>query len=127
MPESVTDRPTSSHECVFLLSKARTYYYDHEAIREGSNGDGRNRRSVWTVNTKPYSEAHFACWPPKLVTPMILAGSKQGDVVLDPFMGSGTTAQVAQDLGRNWIGVELNPSYTKLQDKRTAQLSLMGL
>ena len=87
----------------------------------------RNRRSVWTVPTRPYAEAHFACWPPALVTPMIQAGSKPGDLVLDPFMGSGTTAQVAQDLGRDWIGVELNPDYLPLQAKRTAQLSLLGL
>jgi len=58
---------------------------------------------------------------------MIQAGSKPGDLVLDPFMGSGTTAQVAQDLGRDWIGVELNPDYLSLQAKRTAQLSLLGL
>jgi len=165
MPESVTDRPTSAHEHVFLLSKSARYYYDADSIREhtehvgatwedrqamgfrgdtkhptrdaiesgmsipsfAANKNGRNRRSVWTVATRPYAEAHFACWPPKLVAPMIQAGSKPGDLVLDPFMGSGTTAQVAQDLGRDWIGVELNPDYIKLQDKRTAQLSLMGL
>ena len=95
----------------------------------GSNqgSSTRNRRSVWTVATRPYAAAHFAVWPPALVTPMIQAGSKPGDLVLDPFMGSGTTAQVAQDLGRDWLGVELNPDYLSLQAKRTAQLSLLGL
>lgn len=81
----------------------------------------RNRRSVWTVPTQPYSGAHFATFPPALVEPCILAGSRTGDVVLDPFMGSGTTAQVAQALGRQCIGCELNPKYAPLQQARTAQ------
>ena len=85
---------------------------------------GRNRRSVWTVPTAPYSGAHFATFPPALIEPMILAGSRPGDVVFDPFMGSGTTGQVAQALGRKWIGCELNHAYSKLQEKRTAQTSL---
>jgi len=81
----------------------------------------RNRRSVWTVATKPYSGAHFATFPPALIEPCILAGSRPGDVVLDPFFGSGTTGQVAQKLGRWWIGCELNPDYGELQKDRTAQ------
>jgi DNA modification methylase len=85
----------------------------------------RNRRSVWTVATKSYSGAHFATYPPALIEPCILAGSRPGDTVLDPFMGSGTTAQVAQDLGRNAIGCELNPQYLSLQRERTAQMGLM--
>jgi DNA modification methylase len=85
----------------------------------------RNRRSVWTVATQPYSGAHFATYPPELIEPCILAGSRPGDTVLDPFMGSGTTAQVAQDLGRNAIGCELNPQYLSLQRERTAQMGLM--
>ena len=84
----------------------------------------RNRRSVWTVATQPYSGAHFATYPPALIEPCILAGSRPGDTVLDPFMGSGTTAQVAQDLGRKAIGCELNPQYLALQTDRTAQLGL---
>jgi DNA modification methylase len=84
----------------------------------------RNKRSVWTVNTKPYSGAHFAVFPEELIEPCILAGSRVGDVVLDPFMGSGTTAQVAQQLGRKYLGCELNPEYKTLQDKRVAQQSL---
>ena len=89
------------------------------------NTDGaktfRNRRSVWTVATTPYPEAHFATFPPALIEPCILAGAPTGGVVLDPFMGSGTTAQVAQNLGRRWIGVELNADYIALQQARTAQ------
>ena len=83
-----------------------------------------NKRSVWTVNTKPYSGAHFAVFPTELIEPCILAGAPVGGVVLDPFMGSGTTAQVAQDLGRQYLGCELNLEYGNLQKKRTAQTSL---
>ena len=85
----------------------------------------RNRRSVWTVPTQPYAGAHFAVFPAALIEPCVLAGSRPGDVVLDPFMGSGTTAQVAQALGRQWIGCELNPDYAPLQRERTAQESLV--
>jgi DNA modification methylase len=85
----------------------------------------RNRRSVWTVATQPYSGAHFATYPPALIEPCILAGSRPGDTVLDPFMGSGTTAQVAQDLGRKAIGCELNPQYVTLQTERVAQMGLV--
>ena len=81
----------------------------------------RNKRSVWTVATTPYSGAHFATFPPALIEPCIMAGSKPGDIVLDPFFGSGTTGQVSQALGRQWIGCELNPAYEPLQLKRTAQ------
>jgi len=87
--------------------------------------DKRNRRSVWTIPTESYSGAHFATFPRALVEPCILAGSRAGDIVFDPFMGSGTTAQVAQHLGRHWIGCELNPEYVKLQGNRTRQPSLM--
>ena len=83
-----------------------------------------NRRSVWTVTTKPYSGAHFAVFPSDLIEPCILAGAAPGQVVLDPFMGSGTTAQVAQNLGRKYLGCELNLDYKPLQDKRISQMSL---
>lgn len=83
--------------------------------------DSRNKRSVWTVPTAPFTDAHFATFPPALIEPCILAGSRVGDLVLDPFMGSGTTAQVAQALGRRWIGCELNPDYVLMQAGRTAQ------
>jgi DNA modification methylase len=81
----------------------------------------RNRRSVWTVTTKPYKGAHFATFPPDLIEPCILAGSRAGDIVLDPFMGSGTTAQVAIQHGRQYLGCELNPEYKALQDERIAK------
>jgi DNA modification methylase len=84
----------------------------------------RNKRSVWTVNVKPYSGAHFAVFPSDLIEPCILAGAAPGQVVLDPFMGSGTTAQVAQNLGRQYLGCELNIDYKQLQDKRLSQMSL---
>jgi DNA modification methylase len=87
--------------------------------------EARNRRSVWTVATQPYSGAHFATFPPALIEPCILAGSRPADIVLDPFMGSGTTAQVAQQLGRQYIGCELNPQYLSLQSERTAQQALL--
>jgi DNA modification methylase len=85
----------------------------------------RNKRSVWTVQTKPFKGAHFATFPQELIKPCILAGAPVGGIVLDPFMGSGTTAQVAQNLGRQYIGCELNTDYKPLQDKRVAQQALV--
>lgn len=101
----------------------------HESGGYSSNGakhtggmkefDGkRNRRSVWSVATRPYKGAHFATFPPALIEPCILAGSRPGDIVLDPFMGSGTTAQVALQHGRQYLGCELNQDYKALQDQR---------
>ena len=84
----------------------------------------RNKRSVWTVNTMPYKGAHFAVFPQELIEPCIMAGSPVGGIVLDPFMGSGTTAQVAQNLGRKYLGCELNKNYEKLQKERLKQQSL---
>lgn len=100
-----------------------------KSVNEGlANGwqpsENRNKRSVWTVTTKPYDGAHFAVFPSDLIEPCILAGAPVGGIVLDPFMGSGTTAQVAQNLGRQYMGCELNPEYKPLQDKRLSQLSL---
>jgi DNA modification methylase len=86
---------------------------------------GANKRSVWTITTKPYEGAHFAVFPQDLIEPCILAGAAPGQVVLDPFMGSGTTAQVAQHLGRQYLGCELNPEYKPLQEKRLRQMSLV--
>lgn len=86
----------------------------------------RNRRTVWTIATQPYSGAHFATMPPKLVERCILAGSKIGDVILDPFLGSGTVGEVAESLGRQWFGCELNPKYASLIKERTAQVGLFG-
>ncbi len=86
--------------------------------------DTRNKRSVWTVTTQPFPDAHFATFPRRLIEPCILAGSRPGDVVLDPFMGSGTTAQVSEQLGRKWIGCEINPDYVDLQTNRLRQQHL---
>ncbi len=98
----------------------------HRPDRDESEWDTatRNRRSVWTVPTVPYRGAHFATFPPALIEPCILAGSRTGDVVLDPFFGSGTTGQVSQALGRKWIGCEINDQYAPLQQARTAQRGL---
>lgn len=85
----------------------------------------RNKRSVWEISTQSCSEAHFAVMPEALVEPCILAGSKFGDIVFDPFMGSGTVGKVAQNLGRKWLGAELNLDYLKIQNKRTAQQSFV--
>lgn len=81
----------------------------------------RNKRTVWTVSTKPFSEAHFATFPTDLIEPMIKAGCPFGGIVLDPFMGSGTTALVARELGRHYIGSELNPSYIEIAKKRLSK------
>lgn len=176
MPESVTDRPTKSHEYIFLLSKQARYFYDASAILEpcsestharisqdlqnqvgtfranggqktnrafkpsvrklAESGSGiksndsfvsatlmpvsaRNKRDVWFVGTEPYSEAHFATFPTDLIKPCVLAGCPVGETVLDPFAGSGTTGQVAMELGRNAILIELNPKYVELIKQRT--------
>lgn len=119
MPESVTDRCTKAHEYIFLLSKSPRYHMSAGGLKEASaDGGKRNRRSVWTIATKPYKGAHFAVFPEALVGPCILAGSRPGDVVLDPFMGSGTTAAVALQHGRQYLGCELNEGYRPLQQQR---------
>uniref|UniRef100_A0A6M3J8F3 site-specific DNA-methyltransferase (cytosine-N(4)-specific) n=1 Tax=viral metagenome TaxID=1070528 RepID=A0A6M3J8F3_9ZZZZ len=89
-------------------------------------GTGRNKRTVWTVATAPFSGAHFACFPPALIKPCVMAGCPEGGVVLDPFFGSGTTGMVAESLGRGWFGIELNPDYEPLIRQRTAQVGLLG-
>ena len=148
MPESVTDRPTKSHEYVFLLTKQPKYYYDAEAIREdgvipagtkAAKGSAeraaqpgvnsrppeykvysgkRNKRTVWKVKTRPFAGAHFAVFPPELVEPCVLAGSPVGGTVLDPFSGAGTTGMVALRNSRSYIGLELNPEYAALSRER---------
>ena len=154
MPESVTDRPTRSHEYVFLLTKSQTYFYDADAVREptqaierpnhdgvrgglpkstipgqqtqngraGNHPAGRNRRSVWTINPRPYKGAHFATMPPALAEVCVKAGSRPGDTVLDPFSGSGTTGYVSNRLGRHYVGTDLNLDYLPLAEAR-----LMGM
>ena len=146
MPESVKDRCTKSHEYLFLLSKNKKYYYDNESIKEKAKDWGtrdrtkgkyhnkgtglqphsglsksyptKNKRSVWSITNKPYKDAHFAVYPPDLIIPCIKAGSEKGDIVLDPFIGSGTTAVVAKELGRDYIGCELHKEYSKLIQDR---------
>ena len=142
MPESVRDRCTKSHEYIFLLSKNKKYFYDNEAIKEPAKDWGtrnrksgkyhnpgtglnphtgltksypkKNKRSVWSVTNKPSKmKTHFAVYPPDLIEPCIRAGSKEGDIILDPFMGSGTTARVAKSLNRHYIGCELHEEYVK--------------
>lgn len=143
MPESVQDRCTKAHEYLFLLAKSERYFYDHDAIKEqadvsnwrdcptsrrqttGPTDSGmqngryytdRNKRSVWTIATSPYPESHYAVFPPALIEPCILAGSKPGDLVLDPFFGSGTVGRVCEQYSRRWVGVDLG--YQHLQEKR---------
>jgi len=143
MPESVTDRCTKAHEYVFMLTKSSRYYFNNDAIKEpakyagdnrgargdsrrgtkmnsvsGVTGDMKNKRSVWTINTKPFKGAHFAVMPEALCEPPILATSRPNDTVMDPFAGSGTVAVVALRHGRNFIGTELNPEYTKIAEER---------
>jgi DNA modification methylase len=152
LPENVKDRPTCTHEFLFMLTKSEQYFYDAAAIAEDcspnthSRGTGnspkatrpgsgnrhnrsfqastlgpvtkRNKRTVWTTVTDPYPEAHFATFPPALITPCILAGCPVGGIVLDPFGGSGTVGMVAAREGRNAILIELNPSYAAMARRR---------
>ena len=148
MPESVTDRPTSCHEKIWLITKNKKYYYDADIIKEPcktfdknirdrettklNNTPGRtkmaglkknnyimkNKRNVWSVTTKPFKDAHFATYPKDLIEPCIKAGCPEGGTVLDPFGGSGTTGIVAQLNNRNSILIELNPEYIKIAKNR---------
>lgn len=118
MPESVKDRPTRSHEYLFMFTKEERYYYDRDAIMEVSSAGKRNRRSVWNINTQGFPGAHFATFPPALIEPCIVAATCRGDFVLDPFFGSGTAGLVAQRCGRKYVGVELNPDYVALAVER---------
>lgn len=143
MPEAVNDRLAGRHEHVFLFAKQRRYYFDIDAIRKphapstvaaasrtripyqapgqrpnmktrGMNDAGANPGDVWSVTTVPFPGAHFAVYPPELIRPCILAGSRPGDVVLDPFSGSGTTGMVATQEGRRYVGIDLNADYLEL-------------
>ena len=143
MPEPVTDRCTKAHEYLFMLTKSSRYYFDNEPLKEpaiyagdnrgartdsrrgskmnsmsGITGETRNKRSVWTINTKPFKGAHFAVMPETLCEPPILATSRENDLILDPFTGSGTVATVALRHKRNYIGIELNPEYVQIAVNR---------
>lgn len=121
-PESVKDRPTSAHEYLFLLSKSERYYYDHEAIKEPAARKGRykNRRSVWSINTDGFQGAHFAVFPSELVELCLLAGSQDTSIVLDPFLGSGTVAEVCVRHNRKCVGIDLNRDYVEMAKKRVS-------
>ena len=155
MPESVKDRCTKSHEYLFLLSKNKRYYFDNESIKEPAKdwgtrdrtkgkyhnpGSGltphsgltksypkKNKRSVWSITNKPYKGSHFATFPHDLVSPCILSGSRVSDTILDPFMGSGTTAMVAKSLGRHYLGCELHDSYSNLVNERLSTVPVNKL
>lgn len=119
-PESVRDRPTKSHETVFLLSKSQDYYYDVEAV---SGPNGRRLRTVWDISTEPRrretdDDDHPAPMPTTLARQCIEITSEPGDFVLDPYAGSGTTLLAARDLGRRFVGVELNPTFVDLIERR---------
>lgn len=122
--EGTNESAANSHErwrFKNLQDKGQTTHTMHERRAEGLPDEMyavRNKRDVWSVSVKPYSGAHFATFPPDLITPMILAGSRGGDTVLDPFTGSGTTGYVCKKLGRNFLGTELNPEYVALARDR---------
>jgi site-specific DNA-methyltransferase (cytosine-N4-specific) len=117
-PESVKDRPTRCHEYLFLLSKSERYFYD-AAMRRGPNG--RNLRTVWDINTRAHPEAHFAIFPESLVEPCLALGTRPADLVLDPFLGAGTSGVVALAMGRRFVGVELNPRYLEIAVRRLSR------
>ena len=123
-PESVRDRLTVSHEYLFMFSKSERYFFNQEAIKESyRNGNGlKNKRTVWSINTEPCPEAHFAVFPRNLVRPCILAGSEEGDAILDPFYGAGTVGMVAQELNRKCTGIEINDEYVDIARKRTSNV-----
>jgi len=159
MPESATDRPSTAHEYIFLLTKQPRYFFDMDAVRsphlpvsiarasrnsyanegratatvgqpqsvdrgEGTqrlSQGGRSLRSVWKIATQSFGGDHYATYPEKLVEPCIKAGSREGDTVLDPFSGAGTTGLVAMRLGRSYTGIELNPEYAAMSRKRIVE------
>lgn len=128
LPESVKDRPTKSHEYFFLLSKTENYFYDTRSVMEISeSGSLRNKRSVWSVNTQAFPGAHFATFPPELITPCIKSSSKLNDYVLDPFFGTGTVGLVCKMLGRRFVGLEINPEYARLAQERVNKSTVQTL
>ena len=123
MPEAVSGRCAKAHEHIFLFTKNKDYLYNEKEIMQPTV-DGlelKHMKDVWTINTAQSPDSHFAVFPSKIPELCIKAGSNKGDIVLDPFMGSGTTALVAQKLSRKWIGIELNESYAEIIIRQTAQ------
>ncbi len=116
MPESVKNRPTSATEEIFLFAKSPTYFYDPHGVREAT---GANLRNYWILGPDISGSGHPAAFPRELARRCILLGSREGDTVLDPFGGSGTTGVVANELGRKAVLVELNPKYASLSQERT--------
>lgn len=123
MPEPVRDRLSTRHEHLFMFSKSPRYWFDLDPIREPTtaNTRGRNPGDVWSITTRPYPAAHFAVFPIDLPLRCIKAGCRPGGTVLDPFSGSGTTGAAARELGRKYVGVDLNPAYHDLARERFAQ------
>lgn len=117
MPESVRDRPNRSHEYMFMLTKSEKYKYHRDRV---TAKNGRNLRTVWDINTRPFPGAHFATFPPDLISPCVLSSSDQDDFILDPFFGSGTVGLVAEELGRKFVGIELNAQYVAMAALRLA-------
>ena len=113
MPESVKDRCSRSHEYIFLFSKKQNYYFDVESIKVPTvDGKGlKRRKSVWDIKLQKNKSGHSAVFPDELIQPCILSGSKENDIILDPFIGTGTTGRVAKKLNRHYIGCELNVDY----------------
>ena len=146
MPSSVNDRFTVDFEKIYFFTKNKKYYFEQQfedaitgngaeqGINKGkrfggeasgrgvrilkNHDQGRNMRCVWDITTKGYREAHFATYPEELCITPIKAGSPVGGIVLDPFMGAGTTGLVAKKLGRQYVGIELNPKYIEIAEKR---------
>jgi DNA modification methylase len=120
MPESVKNRPTSATEEVFLFAKALTYYYNPAGVREQT---GANLRNYWTLGPDVSGNGHPAAFPRELARRCILLGSREGDTILDPFGGSGTTGVAATELGREAILIELNPKYAEMGRKRSRHVA----
>lgn len=112
------DRPHRSHEYIFLLTKSKRYTYYHENVMEDGIHDKRNLRTVWNINTASFKGAHSAVFPPRLPEICILASTKEGDYVLDPFFGSGTVGVVSRALNRKCVGIEANSEYIKVAIER---------
>ncbi len=126
VPESVKDRFTIDFEYLFFFSKSPRYYFEQQfepATEKGTRrGQAywRNKRCVWTLPTQGFAGNHYAVYPEALVKTPVMAGCPEGGIVLDPFLGSGTTAVVAEKLGRRWLGIELNPTYCDMAVRRLA-------